>query len=72
MRRRALLLLLTAMSAVMAGGQVFAKGRNGSGSRARSNKSGGRTSYRSAKSGRYIKKSYANKHPSTTVKERRR
>lgn len=34
-----------------------------------SSRSSVKTSYRSAKSGRYVTKEYAQKHPSTTVKE---
>ncbi len=72
MKRRTILLTLAVLSAVMANGKVHAKGRGGSGSRGRSSKSGRSSNYRSAKSGRYIKKGYANKHPSTTVKEKRK
>lgn len=68
MKRRALLHMVVASFAVLLSGESLAKGRSGGGG---SKKSGG-SNYRSAKSGKYVKKGYAEKNRNTTVKEKRK
>lgn len=58
------------MLGIFEGMRLMAKGKGGSkdsGGRARGSSSKGK--YRSAKTGRYVTKSYGKRHPSTTVKE---
>lgn len=49
---------------------IYRSGKSGSG-RSYAKKSEG-ASYRSAKTGRYVTKKYAQRHPSTTIKESRK
>lgn len=65
MDRRKFLGLLCAWTTLTAATHASAKNSGGG-----AGKSGG-SSYRSAKSGQYVKKDYADKHKSTTVKEKR-
>jgi hypothetical protein len=58
--------------ALVASGQSLAGGKSGGkSSRGKNSKSAG-SDYRSAKSGQYVKKNYADKNKSTTVKEARK
>ena len=65
MFKKRLLTILAAMALALVGGTALAGGK-GSNS---SNASEG--DYRSAKTGQYVKKAYAEKHKSTTVREAR-
>ncbi len=69
MRRRSFLQALAGVFALLPITEAVAKGGRGG---AKSSRSGGASSYRSAKTGRYVKKSYADKNRNTTVKERRK
>ena len=63
MRVTSSIVLLVAIAASLAVGPVFAKKGVSAGSKA---------DYRSAKSGKYVKKDYAVKNKSTTVREERK
>ena len=63
MRVTSSIVLLVAIAASLAVGPVFAKKGASNGSKA---------DYRSAKSGKYVKKGYAVKNKSTTVREERK
>jgi len=67
MNRRSFLGMITIFPIAIAGSQASAKGKS-SGPK----NLGGSSNYRSAKSGQYVKKNYADKNPSTTVKERKK
>lgn len=60
--------------AVLATGAAFAGGKGGSGSKSGASKSSASkgADYRSAKSGKYVKKEFAEKHKDTTVREARK
>ena len=57
---RKLVVAFIATTIALSGGPALAK------------KSGAKADYRSAKSGKYVKKDYANKHKNTTVREERK
>lgn len=65
MSKKLRLTILVAMVLAMVGGTALASGKGSSSSHA------SKGDYRSAKSGQYVKKDYADKHKSTTVREAR-
>jgi hypothetical protein len=65
MSKKLQLAISVAMALAMASGTAIAGGKGSSSSKA------SKGDYRSAKSGQYVKKGYAEKHKSTTVREER-
>ena len=63
MFKKRLLTILAAMALAMVGGTALAGGKDSTSSNA------SKSDYRSAKSGQYVKKAYAAKPKSTTVRE---
>ena len=65
MSKKRLLTILAAMALAMVGGTALAGGKDSTSSNA------SQGDYRSAQTGQYVKKAYAEKYKSTTVREAR-
>ena len=64
-------LTIVSSIALIASGSALAKGKGGGGSKSGAGKSTS-ADYRSAKSGKYVKKGYADKNKDTAVREARK